>query len=93
MVALEVPQKKWVWSAVKETDVTAPITLASFLIFMSWDPTLARVPSPEPRRRSPLDKRLMQLIPCENNLFAGPILLNKLFAKEISTISPVLVPR
>jgi len=31
MVALEVPQKKWVESAVREMDVTAPITLDSFL--------------------------------------------------------------
>ena len=93
MVALEVPQKKWVESAVKEMDVTAPITLACFLTSIACDPTLARVPSPAPKRRSPFERRLMQLMPWEKSFLLGPILLKRLLVKEISTISPVLVPK
>jgi len=74
-------------------EVTAPITLASFLTRKSLEPTLARVPSPDPRRRSPLDRSPMQLIPWEKSLLFGPILLNKSLSREISMISPVLVPR
>ena len=93
MVALFVPQKKWVESAVNEIDVTDPITFASFLTSKSWELTFASVPSPEPNRRSPFDNNLMQFIPWEKSFFIGPILLNKLFFNEISQMSPVLVPR
>jgi hypothetical protein len=35
----------------------------------------------------------MQLIPYEKSFLAGPILLNRDLSRDISTISPVLVPR
>lgn len=62
-MALDVPAKKWVESAVKEIDVTDPMTLASDFINMSLYPIFATVPSPDPTNTSPLDKRLTQLTP------------------------------
>lgn len=63
MVAFDVPQKKWVESAVNEMDVTEPMTLASDLMSMSLKPIFATDPSPAPTNKSPLDRRFTQLIP------------------------------
>ena len=73
----------------REIEVTAPMTLASFLILKSMELTLARVPSPEPRRRSPFESKLMQLMPWEKSLLFGPILLKRFLSSEISMMSPV----
>jgi hypothetical protein len=56
MVALEVPQKKWVPSAVREREVTEPMTFAYSFNFNSTLPTLAMVPSPAPKRRSSFER-------------------------------------
>ena len=60
---------------------------------MSLKPIFATVPSPAPISKSPFERRFTQLIPYENNLLTGPILLNKALSRETSTISPVLVPK
>lgn len=93
MVALLVPQKKCVESAVREIDVTDPITLASDLISMSLKPIFATLPSPAPTSKSPFASKLTQLIPYEKSLLTGPILLKRALSRAISIISPVLVPR
>ena len=63
MVALEVPQKKWVESAVRDKEVTAPITFADYFTNISYEPTLAIVPSPAPRRISPFERSFMLITP------------------------------
>jgi len=60
---------------------------------MSLNPIFATLPSPAPTSKSPFESRLTQLIPWENNLLTGPILLKRALSNAISITSPVFVPR
>jgi hypothetical protein len=92
-VAFDVPAKKWVLSAVKVIEVTAPITLASLFTSIVVVAIFAMVPSPAPTRRSPFVRSERTLIPYWNRRLAGPILLYSCLSRLISMMSPVRVPR
>ena len=80
-------------SAVKVTEVTAPITLASDFTSISLTPIFAIDPSPAPTIKSPFARIVIVLMPYEKRRLTGPNLLKRARSREISTISPVLVPR
>ena len=92
-MAIEVPAKKWEQSAVKEIEVTSPMTLASVFTSILLVLTLAIVPSPAPTSKSPSFKSLIVLIPLEKRRLAGPILLKRHRSRLISMMSPVRVPK